>query len=202
MRREAIIGVCVACAFAVIPATAQSFNPFWEVKSPPAAYALLAPGLVETVGSGGAMTVAGETSGVPFKTQCELGDAETITNPANGGEGEGEMTKFFMFCGGDGAAPYPCVSGEAFTLENIGAWPAELSFPSNETFEGVKVLLKCVTSGLTTGYHPPGHVWNPKLAVNVLKTSAASGIFKHAGISHFEIIGNDNLIPSAHGFVR
>jgi len=207
MKRITLMAVCLISALAVIPATAQAFVPFWEVKAPPAGWTLLAAGTPETVLSVGSFGVTGGsgTGTTTFKNSCPVADTETIENPTSGAEGQDEMLTFEVVCAPNGNGPFPCATGESYKFKGalsagLPVWPSELSFPSNDTFEHAELEVECASSASAL-YHPPGHVWNPKIAVNALKSSAASGIFRH-GINYFELLGTDSLKALGHGFVR
>jgi hypothetical protein len=148
------------------------------VKGPPAAWTLLPRSSTETVNSSNTFDVLGELGSAALKNQCEAKDIETIRNPASGGEGEGEMLHFEVNCKANGNGPFPCAPGEDCRFESFGPWHAELSFPSNETFEQVELRVEYSPSGFTAVYHPPGYVWNSRIGTNALKSSLASGIFK------------------------
>jgi hypothetical protein len=205
MKRIRLVGVCLVVAFAVIPATAQAFVPFWEVKAPPVGWALLPEGTPVKVSTSGSFSVTGEMGAAAFKNVCGVADTERIENPVGGAEGEDEMLEFAVSCSPNGNAPFPCAAGEAYTFKGalsagLAVWHSELEFPSNDVFETVTLKVECASTA-TLLYHPPGHTWNPKISVNALKVSAASGTFRH-GIHHFVFVGTDSLKAAGYGFVR
>lgn len=179
-----------------------------EVKAPPAGWTLLPVGTPETVASSGNFGItgqAGTSTSTAYKNSCPVTDTETIVNPTTGSEGQDEMLKFEIVCAPNGNAPFPCVAGEAYKFKgalsaSLPIWPSELSYPSNDTFENVVLEVECASSASAL-YHPPGHVWNPKISINALKSSAVSGVFKN-GINHFVLLGTDTLAAAGHGFVR
>lgn len=206
MRRLIVSGgVALLAALAIVPAAAQAFVPEWEVKGPPTSFKPLPLFTSESLHSAAAFGIVGAVgSGPSYKSGCEGADSETIEN-IGPGEGIDEMTQFLVGCH-EGGDPYPCATSEPYWLEgasnaSLPAWPSELTYPSNDTFEGVTIKVVCISSGASALYHPPGHVWNPKITVNALKTSAASGVFKH-GLNHFYLTGTDTLVPTLHVDVR
>src|ERR1017187_804169 len=201
MKHIKLVALCVGFAFAALPATAGAFVPFWEVKGPPAAFTKLTAGTKETLNSKAGFGITGDKSSKPFKGTCEVEDKETIENEI-GGEGIDEMTVFEAKCGP--TAPFPCAAGEGYTLTGGTSlpWPSELVLPSNDAFEKVELEVKCLSSGVSALYHPPGHLWSPKISVNALKSSAASGVFKHGLGNYFYFVGTDTLTPVLHAEVR
>jgi hypothetical protein len=205
MRRACLAGAVLLAAFAISAAGAQAFVPEWEVKGPPTVYAPLALFTPETLHSTAAFGIIGGVgTGPTYKSSCEGADTETIENvgPA---EGVDEMTAFEVGCN-EGGDPYPCAISEPYKIQgasnaSLPAWPSELSYPSNDTFEDVTVRVTCIPSGNSALYHPPGHIWNPKIGVNALKSSSASGWFRH-GLNHFYFTGTDHLAAVLHVDVR
>ena len=200
-----LVGAALLTAFAISAAGALAFVPEWEVKGPPTAYTPLALFTPETLHSKAAFGIVGAVgTGPSYKSSCEGPDTETIENigPA---EGIDEMTAFEVGCN-EGGDPFPCVVSEPYKIQgasnaSLPAWPSELSYPSNDTFEKVNVRVTCLSSGASALYHPPGHDWNPKIGVNALKSTAASGVFKD-GLNHFYFTGTDHLTAALHVDVR
>ncbi len=106
------------------------------------------PGQVEKVKTSGALTfrVNAELS-IP----CKLKDAETIVNPAGGGNGTDEITTFSL--SGCKAKPSPCPRGTK--LEVIGGglpWKTELAAgpPIVDKILGMEIKIQCSGTVLAT----------------------------------------------------
>jgi hypothetical protein len=201
--RLGLVSLLAVAAFVIVPAAAQSFVPKWEVKASTGGWKVLPLATPETLKSSIQFGLAGQkASGVHFKTTCSGTDTETIENELTSTEGIDHMTTFEALCGELG--PDPCVTSETFTIKGGASlpWFSELAFPSNDAFENVSLEVKCTVSGSTAIYHPPGHLWNPKIATDALKSTAASGVFKGGPAKYFEILGTDTLTPTAYVKVR
>jgi hypothetical protein len=197
MKRTSLVATLLAAAFVLVPATAQAFHTYWEVKGTSGPYKKLALATPLTVHSQSGFGITGETSSKPFKGACEVADTEVVENEPISEEGIDKMTTFEGPCGS--SAPYPCaLNGEGYLLKGAKLpWLSELILPSYDAFEGVEVEVECLTSLAKALYHPFGHVWEPKLAVNALKSVTASGEFKHSPGNYFYLVGTDALTPGS-----
>jgi hypothetical protein len=199
MKRVGLYAASVAIvALVVLPAAAQALE--WEVKGPPAVFTPLPAGVPETVHTTGKLNIVGKGPNGAFKAGCATTDTEIIENEV-GGEGVDKMTAFLGQCGTSG--PFPCGTNEGFELRGGSSlpWPSELLPSMYDAFENVTLEVECSNHN-TALYHPPGHVWSPKVITNGLKSNAASGVFKDGPGKYFWIEGTDQMKAAAHASVR
>jgi hypothetical protein len=196
MKRTTLIAASFVAALVLVPATAQAFHTYWEVKESSGPYKKLPLATPVTVHSQSGFGITGEASSKPFKAACEVADTETIENEVTSEEGIDEMTAFEGPCGG--SAPHPCVNGEGYLLRGTKLpWFSELILPSDDAFEGVELEVECTTSLKKALYHSFGHIREPKLSANALKSATASGDFKNSPGNYFYLEGTDVLTPGA-----
>jgi hypothetical protein len=201
--RLSLVPLLAVVAFAMAPAAAQAFVPKWEVKGTSGGWKKLPLATTETLHSSIQLGLVGQrASGVHFKTTCSGTDTETIENELVSEEGIDSMTTFEALCGEVG--PDPCSTGETFTIRGGSSlpWPSELVYVSNDAFENVSLEVKCTVSGTPLTYHPPAHLWNPKIGTDALKSNAAAGVFKAGGGRYFYLTGTDTLTPTSYVKVR
>jgi hypothetical protein len=203
MRRIWLAGIVCALGLAIVPAAAQA-SLVWEVKGPPAVFEELTKGTKETLKTQAGFTLNGKNSGKVVKGKCGFKDEETIENPIGGFEGVDEMTSFAGACEFAKALPIkPCVIGETANVRGVAfPWLSELVPTKNDLFEGVELEVECNPSKATLKYKPAGGIWNMPLAVNALKSTPASALFKFSPGNNFTFSGTDTLTPALHTEVR
>ncbi len=194
MRRATLCTMCACVALAASAASAQALPTFWEVKATASGpFEKLTIGVKETLLTSGKLVYGGMSGGKGIKgAGCVLNDTEVIENEAFG-EGIDEMTSFEAVC--KPTAPAPCVASEAWRLRGLKLpWFSELVIGVEDVFTGVEVEVECA-SGAKGFYKPPGGVWHPKLSLNALKSTSASGVFKKSPGNNFYLVGTDKLKP-------
>jgi hypothetical protein len=202
MRRIILTTACATVALAAMAVTAHALPTFWEVKATASGpWEKLTIGTKETLKTTAGFGITGKlSSGQMFKSGCTWTDTEVIENEALG-EGIDEMTAFEGSC--KPTAPSPCVSSEAYFVRAVGLpWPSQLVTGVNDVFEKVEVEVECAASLVKAFYKPPGTIWQPKLATNALKSTAASGVFKKGAGVWFVLVGTDKLKPLVDFEVR
>ncbi|HEV2981631.1 MAG TPA: hypothetical protein VGX51_09385 [Solirubrobacteraceae bacterium] len=188
-RKAKLIAGASLCLAAMIAGSANAqAAPLWEVWPP---WHVLPVNQVETLSSKGMLMLweVGKTT----SAKCKITDTEVIENVAGSGgavEAIDSMTAFNGTC--VGAATYPCVAGEHFTV-NGGKWPSRLIGAVEDEFFGAELEVNCPVLGLKEFYVGTLH---PVLTVNKLTFNGpASGVLK-AGIHEIYFTGVDKLKPT------
>jgi hypothetical protein len=196
MKRTTIVATLLVASFVLVPAAAQAFNTYWEVKGSTGPYKKLPLATLVTVHSQSGFGVTGKTGAKPFKGACEVADTETIENEFISEEGIDHMTTFEGPCGA--GAPYPCAISEGYRLRGAKLpWFSELVLLHNDAFEGVELEVECGTSLAKALYHSFGYTWEPNLSADALKSTTLSGEFRHSPGNYFYLVGTDALTPAA-----
>jgi hypothetical protein len=197
--RRMLVGGCLAAALAVaVPATAEAFPEYWEVQ-PPATWTPLPNSTSEALSVTGSMSITGGKSGIAeFKSTCKVTGVERIENQEtiSGGQlGIDEMHETFGGpCKLNGQPPYPCVSGDTYSLASAGPWSSEL-VTGYDVFELVSLEVRCSPSGHHALYKPPGGVWPAKLGENALKFPFLATLRFKNGPYFFNLWGTLKLHP-------
>jgi hypothetical protein len=203
MRRVVLACVCAVLVMVTAAASAQA-APKWEVRLPGPWKVLPAGGSekVKITGSLGMEAAVNYSSNYNFKDVCSVTGELTIFNPTTGGPGQDiGWPPMRIVCPANGLPPEPCASGEGFTLTQINEWPSVLrAVGLRDEFKNVSFEIECASS--VKGIAPAlGGIWSPKLGVNKLTFSPASGVFESLG-TEFVFLGSLALKPAFFAFVR
>jgi hypothetical protein len=203
MKRLGLFLACTAVALALAPAVAQAVPNYWQVKESSGGWKKLALGTPETLETKAGFNFGGHRKSGAIKGTCtSLTDKEVIENEPISEEGIDTMTAFEANCGPTGVEP--CATGERFFVRGGASlpWPSEIVFPGYDAFENVEVEVECEISTATAKYHPPGHLWEPKIVINGLKSTSTSGVFKDGPAKYFYFLGTDTLTPTNTSYIE
>jgi hypothetical protein len=183
MRRGLLAGMLTLAMVVAAPAVAQAFPEYWEMKSG-LLWGPLPNKTPEYLTMTGTFALTGGKSGIDeYKSTCTANGVMRIENeePVLGYiEGLDQVEEFAGGCAQNGGTPWPCVSNEPWSFSAVHpGWESEL-IPGYDIFSQDKLLVYCITSGLSAQYKTPGGIAIAKLGTNKLAFPYSGGMpFRH-----------------------